>query len=161
MKALTIWQPWASLIMIGAKPYEFRSWLAPRSVVGKRIVIHAGARGMKRDEVEDLIENLSDPRSAWLTCLKPELALPLLKAINTADALPLGAGLGTALLGTPKVGDAIAIEFSMPGEMMNDSDRNEHPNWGWPMLDIEPWETPLAMSGKQGLWNWPEPGDAL
>jgi hypothetical protein len=24
MKALTIWQPWASLIMIGAKPYEFR-----------------------------------------------------------------------------------------------------------------------------------------
>ena len=24
MKGLTIWQPWASLIMIGAKPYEFR-----------------------------------------------------------------------------------------------------------------------------------------
>ena len=24
MLALTIWQPWASLIMIGAKPYEFR-----------------------------------------------------------------------------------------------------------------------------------------
>ena len=24
MKALTIWQPWASLIMVGAKPYEFR-----------------------------------------------------------------------------------------------------------------------------------------
>jgi len=25
MKALTIWQPWASLIMIGAKPFEFRT----------------------------------------------------------------------------------------------------------------------------------------
>jgi hypothetical protein len=26
MKALTIYQPWASLVMIGAKPYEFRRW---------------------------------------------------------------------------------------------------------------------------------------
>lgn len=26
MKALTVWQPWASLIIMGAKPYEFRKW---------------------------------------------------------------------------------------------------------------------------------------
>jgi hypothetical protein len=26
MKAITIWQPWASLIAIGAKQYETRSW---------------------------------------------------------------------------------------------------------------------------------------
>lgn len=26
MKALTIYQPWASLVMIGAKPHEFRGW---------------------------------------------------------------------------------------------------------------------------------------
>lgn len=24
MRAITIWQPWASLILVGAKPYEFR-----------------------------------------------------------------------------------------------------------------------------------------
>jgi hypothetical protein len=30
MKALTIWQPWATLIMIGAKPHEFRGqWIWP------------------------------------------------------------------------------------------------------------------------------------
>ncbi len=26
MKAITLWQPWASLIAIGAKQYETRSW---------------------------------------------------------------------------------------------------------------------------------------
>ena len=44
MKALTIWQPWASLIIAGAKPFEFRGWRPPASLIGQRIVIHAAAR---------------------------------------------------------------------------------------------------------------------
>jgi hypothetical protein len=47
VKALTIWQPWATLIMIGTKPFEFRRWdyrERERSLEGQRIVIHAGAR---------------------------------------------------------------------------------------------------------------------
>ena len=48
MKALTIWQPWASLIMAGAKPWEWRGWAPPRSLVGQRIAIHAGARKVGR-----------------------------------------------------------------------------------------------------------------
>lgn len=50
MKALTIWQPWASLVMIGAKPYEFRRWdyrERQSGLQGQRIVIHAGARPVK------------------------------------------------------------------------------------------------------------------
>jgi hypothetical protein len=160
MKALTIWQPWATLIMIGAKPYEFRSWLAPRSVVGKRIVIHAGSRPIRKDEVDDLIERLTDPERAWSTCLNPDIALPFLRSLDRADQLPLGAGLGTALLGTPKVGGAIAQEFGGDAALTRFQNDRET-NWGWPMLEIEPWETPLPMSGKQGLWNWPEPGDVL
>src|SRR5690348_14114849 len=43
-KALTIWQPWASLIMMGAKPYEFRRWnFADKphlaGLIGSRVVI--------------------------------------------------------------------------------------------------------------------------
>src|SRR6185369_13939683 len=59
MHALTVYQPWASLVMIGAKPYEFRRWdyrtRAP-ALEGQRIVIHAGARAIKPDEIRDLIE---------------------------------------------------------------------------------------------------------
>lgn len=42
--ALTVWQPWATLIAIGAKPFEFRGWAAPKAYQGQRIAIHAGSR---------------------------------------------------------------------------------------------------------------------
>ena len=39
MKALTIWQPWASLLVSGQKKYETRSWAtAYRGIVGKAIL---------------------------------------------------------------------------------------------------------------------------
>ena len=41
MKAISLWQPWASLIAIGAKSIETRSWPAPRALIGDRIAIHA------------------------------------------------------------------------------------------------------------------------
>ncbi|MFV0399180.1 MAG: ASCH domain-containing protein [Oscillospiraceae bacterium] len=41
MKAITIWQPWASLLACGAKKYETRSWVT--SYRGP-IAIHAAAR---------------------------------------------------------------------------------------------------------------------
>jgi hypothetical protein len=45
MHAVTVWQPWATLIAEGLKPLEFRSRPLPSALVGTRIGIHAGARG--------------------------------------------------------------------------------------------------------------------
>jgi hypothetical protein len=42
MNAITILQPYAQLIAIGAKRYETRSWRAPEKCTGQRIAIHAG-----------------------------------------------------------------------------------------------------------------------
>ena len=155
MKALTIWQPWASLIMIGAKPYEFRSWMAPRSLVGKRLVIHAGSRAMKSAEVTNLIDRLTDDELAWSTALHRESALPFLETLRRANQLPLGAGIGTAIVGVSREGAHIAAEFG--ATTINYSDRDLHSNFGWPLTDIELWDEPIRMSGKQGLWNWPDP----
>ena len=51
MKALTIWQPWASLIMVDAMPYEFRGRIYLAYVnhqqAGERSAIHAGARSTR------------------------------------------------------------------------------------------------------------------
>src|SRR4051812_4622894 len=58
MMALTIWQPWASLIMAGAKPNEWRFWSLPPKYIGQQIVIHAGARRVVLSEIEDLIYDL-------------------------------------------------------------------------------------------------------
>lgn len=162
MKAFTIWQPWASLIIAGAKPYEFRGWRAPRSLIGQRIVIHAG-KTLDIDEAEDLIDlfegrPLSSGRTAAETCLHADKAMPILQAAIRRE-LPLGAGLGTAIVGDPRNGLDIAAEFGVP--RANDSDRDQHANWGWPMLEIEAWPDPIPMRGAQGLWNWPTPAEAL
>lgn len=173
MKALTIYQPWASLIMAGAKPYEFRKW-SPRErggsyakLIGQRIIIHASAKPIDRREVLDLIDRLNaSAQEQATTALVRELALPILDAalamtMRDADGslgLPISAGVGTAILGEPKGADEIAEEFRLV--KMNDSDRYEHANFGWPMLDIEAWNDPIPMRGFQGFWNWPTPESA-
>lgn len=169
MKALTIYQPWASLIMAGAKPYEFRGWNPRRrggayaALIGQRIVIHASTRKIDRNEVEALIATIAaGGERAAETCLHPARALPILEEatkITFNCSLPFGVGLGTAILGEPRNGVDIAREFGVEG--VNDSDRDEHANWGWPMLEIERWPTPIAMRGLQGFWNWPTPAEAL
>lgn len=151
LPTITIWQPWASLIVIGAKPYEFRGWPAPGKLQGKRIGIHAGARPVKRDEIQDLLVRLRGP-DAWTTCLKPELAIPLLeKALTSPGCLLRSHMLGTAVLGKPVVAREIVSEF---GGVLNDSNRNDHCNFAWPLTAIEPFEPPLPAKGAQGFWNF-------
>lgn len=41
MKALSLWQPWASLIADGRKRIETRSWRPPEWLVGQWVAIHA------------------------------------------------------------------------------------------------------------------------
>jgi activating signal cointegrator 1 len=41
--ALTLHQPWASLIALGVKTIETRSWPCPPSLIGQPLAIHAGA----------------------------------------------------------------------------------------------------------------------
>jgi hypothetical protein len=149
--ALTVWQPWATLIMIGAKPFEFRSWPAPRAVRGKRIGIHAGAHRVDKSEIADLILRLRGPE-AWTTCLKPEQALPLLERVYTSPGLlPLSSMLGTVILGEPVRSWEIVGGF---GGVINDSDRDNHCNWAWPVSDIVPLEPPVPARGAQGFWTW-------
>jgi hypothetical protein len=149
--ALTIWQPWASLIMLDAKPYEFRGWPAPRSLHGQRIAIHAGARPIKRSEVADLIMRLQG-ETPWTTGLRPHIALPFLERVHSSPgSLPLSVVLGTVILGQPRHSYEIIGEFGAP---INDSDRDQHSNWAWPVSDIQHLEPPVPARGAQGFWRW-------
>lgn len=165
MKAITIYQPWASLIMAGAKPYEFRKW-SPRerggayaALIGQRIGIHSSTRAIKRGEVDRIIIDLqTGGDNAAATCLHADKAMPILeeaRRMTVNCGLPFGCVLGTAILGEPRSGYDIAEEFGLPH--VNDSDRDEEANFGWPMLEIELWDEPLPMRGFQGFWNMHTP----
>lgn len=168
MKALTVWQPWASLIAVLAKPYEFRDWRPPPSIIGKRIAIHASARKVRPEEVLDLINRLL-AKTDVPPCLVPEIALPFLRRVldgltatppgslfseggATPFTLPLSAIVCTAVVGEPKPGDVCGREFGWS----NDSDSDGTFNWGWPMQDVRPLVPAVPARGAQKLWDWRE-----
>ena len=172
MKALTVWQPWATLISLGAKPYEFRGRRPPRSIVGTRIAIHAGARPVRLSEVEELLNRIeSGDKTA---CLRTRFAVPLLICVRSGllakqrratffsvpdepqpFELPLGAVVCTAVVGPGKAGNLCAEEFGCPRpEIANDSDRPGTFNYGWPLTEIVPLIPPQPARGGQGIWVW-------
>lgn len=174
MRVITVWQPWASLILIGAKPYEFRpkqycDYVNPPSE-GERIGIHAGARAVRKHEVDDLIVRLETAKPAVSPCLHREPALTLLRRIRAGLAkgqsslfaqsavepfyAPRSCIVCTAVIGAPKRGDLCAQEFGK--HYGNDSDRGETFNWGWPLTDIKPVLPHVEARGMQGFWHWQE-----
>lgn len=170
MKALTIYQPWATLIALEVKPYEFRGWdYAERyhSLQGSRIVIHASAREPKHKEIKDLVTRMRTAKSpttqrhdliatAGGTGLKPE-ALPILERIlqgmegrGPEFPLPLSAAVCTAT-----IGKAVRADTLFGGRTpTNDSDRDEHALYAWPMLAVKT-TAAVPCRGLQGFWNFP------
>jgi hypothetical protein len=163
MKAFTLWQPWASLVMVGAKPIEFRKFDYRRAgiKVGQRVALHAGARPVKAKEVRDLLSRLDDDINS--TGLIAEKARPLLLRIedamsnftfgreSTASAIvELSAILGTVTVGEPKLTEELMPAWK---GVLADSDRLEHCKFAWPMLDVRPFPIPTKTRGWQGFWN--------
>ena len=138
MKALTIWQPWASLIVGGWKPYEFRGWAAPASIVGQRIAIHAAKRPIRAGELRDIMDYVCSPAGQAdgidIACMD------LLERVWRRETeLPMSAVLGTALLGQPKL-----VQQNLDGK-----------RYAWPMIGADPFADPIPMKGAQGFWSMP------
>lgn len=105
MRAITLWQPWASLIAEGAKTIETRPFPHPwRSAVGERVAIHAAARvptyhecpagAVFYDGIGDLMFGLHEPFTEEQQVTR---GLPADGDLH-GFPLPLGAFLATALL---------------------------------------------------------------
>ena len=136
MKALTIWQPWASMIVGGWKPYEFRNWAAPASIVGQRIAIHAAKRPIKAGELRDIMDYVCSP-DGQRDGIDPA-CMDLLEQTWIRDELPRSAVLGTALLGKPDIAarNTVGVRYA------------------WPMMAVESFAKPIPAKGAQGFWEW-------
>lgn len=148
MRAITIYQPWASLIAYEAKPYEFRKWAPSQRHINQRIAIHASKRSARRDEILHLIDRLEQD-GAEGTGLVPEASLELLnRAVVAPGSLPTSAVVCTAFLGRARKCTDLF------GGQVADSDRIDQHKWAWPLTNVVRLEPPIPARGAQGFWNW-------
>jgi hypothetical protein len=130
MKAITLWQPWATLIAIGVKPFETRSW--PTRYRGP-IAIHAGRT-----------------REGLRLCAgETEIEEALARAGYALDTVPLGFVVCSANLVDVLTTDEIVRRGLT--DPFGDYSRGR---FGWHLVDVEPVSPPVAAAGKQGLWEW-------
>ena len=146
MRAITVWQPWASLIAAKAKPYEFRGWHPPESLIGERLAIHAGARRIRRADLDYIEYHLGRPGEI---ALWPSKAVPIIQAARRGE-LPYSCIVCIGTLEPPMSGLQAAKAMGM---RINDSDREGTFNWAWPLTDIEVLPN-IPARGRQGLWHW-------
>lgn len=133
MKCISLWQPFASLIAIGAKRIETRSW--PCSYVGP-LAIHA-AKKMNR-ELLDLA--LTPPFS---TCLRDAGLLP--------SDLPLGGVVAICRLSGCKRTDKV-----QPDEPERSFGDYSAGRFAWLLDDITALTQPVPWKGSQGFFEVPD-----
>lgn len=149
MKALSLWQPWALLIAIGAKRFETRSWDTPYR---GPLVICASKKGLDRRTLNSFLSeevfaraleplrgsspwsSPSDPVSAWDLPYGDALCVvDLVKCIRT---IYMGLEVSPAEIHA----DAPFGDFS-PGR------------YAWKLDNLRAFKEPFPVRGRQGLFD--------
>ena len=124
MKVLTIKEPWASLIIIGYKKYEFRSW---KTNYRGKILIHAGMTLEK--------EELKKFKEYNIECSKGAI-------IGEAE-------ITDCILVDKKFNDKLSeIDY-----LVYKKDKYIS-KYAWKLENIKKYDTPIYIKGKLGLWNY-------
>ncbi|HEX4620189.1 MAG TPA: ASCH domain-containing protein [Myxococcaceae bacterium] len=153
MKALSLTQPWATLVAKGAKRIETRSW---RTSHRGRIAIHA---------------SMGFPRGAQALCLEDPFHLELFgqraaaadRLVSAArlTELPRGAVVATArLICCEPTGDVIVAVDMMDrhGAPFEEAFGDYSPGrWMWFLEDVAPLADPVPARGALSLWEWTPP----
>ncbi len=180
MKAISLWQPWASLIACGAKPFETRHWAPPLELIGKTIAIHAAKKvdkdaaqlaeelmyGQHRDGGFDLSDRLEaswggDAASDDLMAKFGNTIMPVGCVVCTAT-LDAAFQLGERAEGTALPSAATTHRMTsrpMPAcfTVRYDDFGDYSPGrWAWLLRDVKPLIPPPQVKGAQGFFNLPQ-----
>ncbi|MCD8563223.1 MAG: hypothetical protein LRY54_04130 [Alphaproteobacteria bacterium] len=141
--ALTVWQPYASLIIKGHKPYEFRNYRMRGKMIGRRIAIHAGLRKASEMDIADLQTMLGRGHGWEYAGLRESAAA----FFDDPTPWPFGAVLGTAVIGPSLTPESVRATFGGDGPASLRS-------WAWPLTEIVEFDQPIPAKGAQGFWYW-------
>jgi hypothetical protein len=156
MKAISLWQPHAQLIAIGAKPFETRGWKTPYR--GK-IAIHAGKNTEEIGGMQQRIKSFKE-RGVW-TEQKDTFLSEMARAIADWGIAHGNSGFkwsdfsfGAVLA----IGDLTEIyptrelHLEMPVKLFGDFTPGRY---AWRISNVKMLKTPYTLRGQQGLWDLP------
>lgn len=127
VKALAVWQPWASLLMAGIKKYETRSWKTKHR---GWLALHAAKTAVGRD-----------------------YAAPLgLLGYSSFDDLPRGCVLGVVYI--DQIIETHGTMVSTVDRMYGDWGPGRY---AWKITARLPFNEPIPARGFQRIWDWQMP----
>lgn len=130
-KAITLYQPFATLIMVGAKHYETRSWSTTHRGA---LYIHASKS------------------TKWLNLLYEEPFFTHLyhAGITEINQLPLG-----VILGYVDLRNCVRTETltNLSDDELEFGDFSDL-RFAWELQHVVPLGMPIAVNGRQRLWNF-------
>ena len=159
MKAITIWQPWATLRACGAKEFETRSWATNHR---GPIAIHSATLNPFK-----AIQNISDEAVSEMRNALKEAGI--LTTNTDFRILPLGQIIATAeLVGCHKIvlHGGRGLSDSSPGWLETDRGIYEPSErellfgewtpgrFAWELQNVKMLDTPIPAKGKQRIWEW-------
>jgi hypothetical protein len=132
-RAISLWQPWASLIFTGDKRHETRHWAYPDALEGEWVAIHAAKRPIRPAELGVGLDLLC--RQNW--------------GPDYARALPLG-----AIVGLVALDGCYRTDEREPASPMDRMAGNWEPGrFAWRLSNPMPCEQPLPCKGRQGWFR--------
>lgn len=142
MKAITVLQPWATLLATGKKHIETRSW---KTNYRGEIFIHAG----KKDPLVGICMMTDDAKERAFR------ALGLPETFNRFQKFPTG-----EILGKANLVNCLLIDEET-ARLIKEQNPDEYAfgdftpgRYAWVMENVVIFKEPIPVSGKQGLWNW-------
>lgn len=169
-RVLTLTQPWATLVAIGAKKIETRSW--PTSYRGPLLIHAASGLGpaggldglgdlIKREPFKSALGDLiRDARPNWITTERlPRGAI--VAACNLLDCVPTQHPGASNEPGKPWFTGARKGVGQYYYEVPPPLDSNEYAfgdyragRYAWLLADVRPLPEPIPAKGALGLWTW-------
>jgi hypothetical protein len=138
--ALTLHQPWASLVFARVKRHETRSFKPYAVLCQAPWVLHAASRPIGK--LDETLERLCE----------------LTFGERWRETLPRGAGLGrVSILRYGRTEDPNTIPFGIDDRHTGDWSSGR---FAWELKIEERFNPPIFTRGKQGVWRWKSGGTA-
>lgn len=163
MPAITLWQPWATLVAEGVKMIETRHWPAPHALIGQRIAIHAAKKFDREITIAIVGDENYDRYCESGGVERCRIAdMPAVGKVVVAlgyvplATLPVGSVIATAVLSKCErfTQDGVRKLCAVYGADQLDYGDFTVGRYGWFFRDIQKFDKPIPARGAQGIWTW-------